>query len=191
MRGWLQKVWSKPVVRKGLIAGGAAVLVYTLFGFLALPAILKSILSKTLSETLHRKAAIREVRVNPLEFSATIRGLSISERDAPGTWVSFEEVFANFQLASVIRGGPVLSEIRLYRPYVNIERRPDGTYNFTDLIEEFITIRKKRVEESSQLKYSFNNIQVIDGSIDFDDGPKKTHHGVRRIQVAVPFLSNL
>jgi len=113
MPGWLQKVWSKPVVRKGLIAGGAAVLVYILFGFLALPAILTSVLSKTLSETAHRKAAIREVRVNPLELSATIRGLSISERDAPGTWVSLEEVFANLQLASVIRGGPVLSEIRL------------------------------------------------------------------------------
>ena len=190
MKG-LESVRSKPMVRKGLIAVGVAVLVYTLFGFLALPPILKSVLSKTLSETLHRKAAIREVRVNPLELSATIRGLSISERDAPGTWVSFEEVFANLQLASVVRGGPVLSEIRLYRPYVNIARRPDGSYNFTDLIEEFITIRKKRVEESSQLKYSFNNIQVIDGSIDFDDGPKKTHHGVRRIQVAVPFLSNL
>ncbi|MCP2500813.1 MAG: DUF748 domain-containing protein [Deltaproteobacteria bacterium] len=190
MKG-LEYVRSKPMVRKGLIAVGVAILVYTLFGFLALPTILKSVLSKTLSETLHRKVTIREIRLNPFVLSATIRGLSISERDAPGTWVSLEEVFANLQLASVIRGGPVLSEIRLYRPYVNIVRRPDGSYNFTDLIDEFIAIRKKRVEESSQLKYSFNNIRVIDGSIDFDDGPKKTHHGVRKIQVAVPFLSNL
>ena len=49
---WLESIWSKPMVRKGLIAGGAR-LVYTLFGFLALPTILKSVLSKTLSETLH------------------------------------------------------------------------------------------------------------------------------------------
>ena len=64
MPGGLQKVWSNPFVRKGLIAGGGAVLVYTLFGFLALPAILKSVLSKTLTETLHRKAELREIRVN-------------------------------------------------------------------------------------------------------------------------------
>ncbi len=191
MPGWLQKVWSKPVVRKGLIAGVAVLLVYTLFGFLALPLILKSVLSKSLSETLHRKATIREIRVNPFELSVSVRGLAISERDAPGTWISAEEIFANLQLASVIRGGVVLGEVRLSRLYVNILRRQDGSYNFTDLIDQFLKTRKKRVEESNQLKYSFNNIQILDGSVDFDDGPKKTRHEIRGIRVGIPFLSNL
>ncbi|HEX8041969.1 DUF748 domain-containing protein [Candidatus Deferrimicrobium sp.] len=185
---WLEYVWSKPIVRKGTIAAGAVVLVYTLFGFLGLPTILKSVLSKNLSETLHRKTEIRDVRVNPLELSVSIRGLTISERDAPGTWISAAEVSANLQLASVIRGGPVLSEIRLSRPKVNVVRRPDGSYNFTDLIDEFT---KKPAKESKPLKYSINNIQIVDGSIDFDDGPKKTRHEVRGINVAIPFLSNL
>ena len=188
MPGWLQKVWSKPVVRKGLIAGGAVLLVYTLFGFLALPLILKSVLSKSLSEALHRKATIREIRLNPFELSVSVRGVAISERDAPGSWISAEEIFANLQLASVIRGGPVLSEIRISRPYVNIVRRPDGTYNLTDLIDEFT---KKPAKESKSLKYSFNNIQIADGSIDFDDGPKKTRHEIRGIRIGIPFLSNL
>ena len=101
-----------------------------------------------------------------------------------------EEIFANL-LASVIRGGPVLSEIRLSRPYLNIIRRQDGSYNFSDPIEEFSNKREKRREEERLLKYSFNNIQIIGGSIDFDDGPKKTRHEVRGIRIAVPFLSNL
>jgi uncharacterized protein involved in outer membrane biogenesis/flagellar motor protein MotB len=185
---WLEHLRSKPMVRKGVIAGGAAVLVYILFGFLALPPILKPVLSRTLSETLHRKAELHDIRVNPLELSVSVRGLTISERDAPGTWISAGEVFANLQLASVIRGGPVLSEIRLSRPYVNIVRRPDRSYNFTDLIDEFT---KKPAKGSKPLKYSINNIQIVDGSIDFDDGPKKTHHAVRGIQIGVPFLSNL
>ena len=185
---WMERVRSKPAVRKGLIAGGAAVLVYTLFGFLALPPILKSVLSKSLTGTLHRKTTLREIRINPLELSISIRGLTISERDAPGTWISMAEVFANLQLASVVRGGPVLGEILLSRPYVNIVRRPDGTYNFTDLIDEFT---KKPAKESKPLRYSINNIRIVDGSVDFDDGPKKTRHAVRGINVAVPFLSNL
>ena len=187
MKG-LEYVRSKPAVRKGLIAGGAAVLVYILFGFLALPPILKSVLSKSLTETLHRKAGVQEIRVNPLDLSVSVRGLTISERNAPGTWISAAEVFANLQLASVVRGGPVFSEIRLSRPYVNIVRRPDGSYNFTDLIDEFT---KKPAKEGKPLKFSINNIQIVDGSIDFDDGPKKTRHEVRGIHVAVPFLSNL
>ncbi len=187
MKG-LEYVRSKPAVRKGLIAGGAAVLAYILFGFLALPPILKSVLSKSLSETLHRKAGIQDIRVNPLELSVSVRGLTISEREAPGAWISAGEVFANLQLASVIRGGPVFSEIRLTRPYVNIARRPDGSYNFTDLIDEFT---KKPAKESKPLKFSINNIRIADGSIDFDDGPKKTRHEVRGIHLAVPFVSNL
>jgi uncharacterized protein involved in outer membrane biogenesis len=185
---WLEHVRSKPMVRKGLIAGGGAVLVYTLFGFLALPPILKPVLSRTLSETLHRKAEIRDIRINPLELSVSVRGLTISERDAPGVWISAAEVFANLQLASVVRGGPVFSEIRLSKPFVNIARAPDGSYNFTDLIDEFTKIPAKG---SKPLKYSFNNIQIDGGSIDFDDGPKKTHHAIRGIRIAVPFISNL
>ncbi|HSE15109.1 MAG TPA: DUF748 domain-containing protein, partial [Candidatus Deferrimicrobium sp.] len=185
---WLEIVRSKPAVRKGLIAGGAAFLVYTLFGFFALPHILKPVLSKNLTETLHRKTTLHDIRVNPLELSISVLGLAIAERDAPGTWVSASEIYANLQLASAIRGGPVLGEIRLSRPYVNIVRLPDGSYNFSDLIEEFT---RKPEKKSKPLKYSFNNIQIVDGSIDFDDGPKKTHHAVRGIQLAVPFLSNL
>jgi uncharacterized protein involved in outer membrane biogenesis len=190
MKG-LEYVRSKPTVRKVLIAVGVAFLVYTLFGFLALPAILKSVLSKTLSETLHRKATVREIRVNPFDLSVSVRGLAISERGAPGTWISAEEIFANLQLASVFRGGPVLSEARLSRPFVNILRRKDGSYNISDLIEEFGKKREKRKEEDRLLKYSINNIRIVDGSIDFDDGPKKTRHEVRGIQVGIPFVSNL
>ena len=40
------------------------------------------------------------------------------------------------------------------------------------------------------MKLSLNNIRIFDGSIDFDDAPKKTHHAVRGIQVGIPFLSN-
>ena len=165
-----------------MIAGGAAILVYTLFGFLALPPSSNPSFQRTLSESLHRKTEVHDLRVNPFDLSASVRGLTISERDGAGTWVSAAEVFANLQLASVIRGGPVLSEIRLSRPHVNIVRRPDGSYNFTDLIDEFT---KKPAKKSKPLKYSFNNIQVVDGSMDFDDGPKKTRHEVRGIQVAV------
>ncbi|MBS1244092.1 MAG: flagellar motor protein MotB, partial [Deltaproteobacteria bacterium] len=189
MPGWPRQVWSKPVVRKGVIAAVVAVLVYTLFGFLALPPILKSVLSKTLSETLHRKAELRDIRVNPLDLSVSVRGLVISERDAPGTWISAEEVFANLQLASVFQGGAVLSEVRVTRPFVNIVRRKDGAYNFSDLIEEF-TKKRAETKEGRLLKLSLNNIRIVDGSIDFDDAPKKTHHAVRGIQVGIPFLSN-
>jgi len=186
--GRLSDIRTMPSCRKWLVAGAAAVCVYALFGFFALPAILKSVLQKSLAEALHRKSTVREIRVNPFSLSAALRGLEISERNGQGTWISTEEIFANLELASAIRGGPVLSEVRLTKPSVTIVRRPEGTYNFTDLLEEF---SRKPEKNSKPFKYSINNIRIVDGRIDFDDGPKNTRHVVAGIQLSVPFVSNL
>ena len=188
MKERVSSILSNPAYRKGMIAGLIVLVAYTLFGFFGVPAILSSILPKMLSEELSRKVTIREIRFHPYELSVSVRGLEIAERGAKGTWISAEEVFANLQLASILRGGPVLSEVRLLRPYVNIVRRPDGRYNFMDLIEKYTKIPTK---ETKPLKFSFNNIQLVDGRIDFDDGPKKTRHEIRGIHLSLPFLSNL
>ncbi len=179
---------SLPSYRKWLLAIVAAVGVFTLIGFFALPAILKPVLRDAIAEALHRKTVIREVRLNPFALVVSVLGVEISERDTPEKWVSAEEIFANLELASVIRGGPVLREIRIRKPYVSIVRRPDGSYNFTDIMEE---LAKKPKQESKPLKFSFNNIQLIDGHVDFVDGPKGIRHVVQGIQVSVPFVSNL
>ena len=185
---WLYEIRSKAGFRKAAIAGLAVVLAYALFGFLVLPGILKNVLSGKLSEILHRTVAVREIQVNPFDLSVTIRDFSIGERGGTGTWISAGEIYANLQWASVYRGGPVLREVRLIRPYVKIDRMPDGTYNFSDLIEEFT---RKPEKESKPIKYSLNNIRIVDGSVDFDDGPKQTRHEIREIRIAIPFLSNL
>jgi uncharacterized protein involved in outer membrane biogenesis len=185
---WLSAVRSRPAFRKGLIAGLIIVVSYSLFGYFGLPAILESVLPRTLSDTLHRKTTIREIRFDPFKLSLSIRGLEIGEREGKGTWISVKEMFANIQFASIFRGGPVLGEIRFIKPYVNIVRHADRTYNFTDLIE---IIMKRREDKSKRLKYSLNNIEVIDGGVYIDDGPKKVHHEVRNIHLAIPFLSNL
>ncbi len=185
---WVAGIRSLPSFRKWLLAAAAAVGVFTLFGFFALPAILKPVAVNALSKALHRNTAIREIRVNPYALAVAVRGLSISERDGSGTWISAEEIGANLEIASVFRRGPVLREVRIKKPYVNIVRRPDGSYNFSDLLEE---IGRKPEKESKPLKYSFNNIRLSDGRIDFLDGPKGVRHKMEGIQLSVPFISNL
>ncbi len=184
----LSEIRSKPLYRKALLCILAAIAFFTLFGFFGLPPILRAVLVKDLSGTLHREVRIREIRVNPFILSVTIRGLSISERGNPGTWISVGEIFANLQLASIYRGGPVLGELQVLQPYARIVRHPDGRYNFSDLVEEF---SRESVNKSKPLKYSLNNILIHGGSIDFLDGPKNARHEVRGIELSVPSFSNL
>ena len=59
----------------------AIFVVYVLFGFFALPPLIKWQLLKQLPITTKRHTAIEQVRFNPLVLSLTIRGLSLKEAD--------------------------------------------------------------------------------------------------------------
>ena len=109
--------------------------VFTLFGFFAVPPILKSVLIKKLSEGLHRQVSIQQVKVNPFMLSVTLRGFLVKEKNGRDAFISFDELYANLQSISIFKRGPVLSELKLTRPYVNIVRNEDGSYNFSDLME--------------------------------------------------------
>ncbi len=66
----------KPRAKKILIGLIIFFVVFTLVGFFALPPILKSILTKQLSENLHREVTIDQIKINPYTLSISVRGLT-------------------------------------------------------------------------------------------------------------------
>lgn len=166
--------------------------VYTLFGFLILPPILKSVLARKLSENLHREVAIAQIKTNPYTLSLTVRGFQVKDREHPETFLSFDELFINLQSFSALRMALILKEIRLTQPYLRIHRQEDGSYNFADLLEKKETAPpEKPAEKTKPFRFSLNNIRIESGSIDFWDGPKKTRHTVKELNIGIPFLSNI
>jgi len=77
----------------------AGLLVFTVFGSLLLPPIVRMIAEKQWSKHLDRAVTIQKVRLNPCQLSTTIRGLLIKDQDGTPL-VSWDEVYVNFQLAS-------------------------------------------------------------------------------------------
>ncbi|MBS3917788.1 MAG: DUF748 domain-containing protein [Deltaproteobacteria bacterium] len=178
----------KPRLKKILIGLVIFFVVFTLVGFFVIPPILKSILIKKLSENLHREVAITQIKVNPYALSLTVRGFQVKDRGSSERFLSFDELFVNLQSLSVLKFALVLKEIRLTNPYVKINRLSDMTFNFSDLIEKRTA---PPAEKGKPLRFSLNNIQLINGSIDFWDGPKQTKHSVNELNIGVPFISNI
>jgi uncharacterized protein involved in outer membrane biogenesis len=164
--------------------------VFTLFGFFGLPPILKSILTKKLSENLHRQVTIKQIKINPYALSVTVRELMITDRGSSETFVSCEEIFLNLQSLSALRMALILKEIRLTKPFIKITRHQDMSYNFSDLIEKKEP-KPPEKEKPTPLRFSLNNIKIENGSIDFFDEPKQTKHTIRELNIGVPFLSNI
>jgi len=177
--------------KAGLWLGGTAAVI-AVTGFLILPAVLRPVLEKKMSEALHRRVSVRSVYFNPFALSFALKGVAIGHRDGSGVMVSFDEFYVNLQAMSLVRRGLIVSGVRLVKPYVNVARNKDLTYSFTDLLAQSAApVREKEEKPREPFRFSINNIEVKDGSADFLDGPKDTRHTVRNVNLSVPFLSNL
>ena len=86
------------------------VLLYTVFGFLVLPLIVRAVAARRLASELNREVTIKSVRINPYSFSCAIRGLLIKDRDGE-PFVSWDNVYVNFQLASFLGKPWVFKEV--------------------------------------------------------------------------------
>lgn len=164
--------------------------IFTLVGFFVLPPILKSILVKQLSQNLHREVTISQIKINPYTLSVTARGLLVKDRESSDTFVSCEEIFLNLQSLSALRMALILKEIRLTKPFINVIRHTETSFNFSDLIEKKESAPPVK-EKPKPLRFSLNNIKIEDGSIDFIDEPVKTKHTIRELKIGIPFLSNI
>ncbi|MBU3946750.1 MAG: DUF748 domain-containing protein [Proteobacteria bacterium] len=174
--------------KKIIIGTLVFIIVYTIFGFLILPAVLRSVLTKNLSENLHRTVSIKEIKTNPYIISARIKGLAIKDQQNQKTFASVSELYVNIQIESLLKRALVIEEISISKPYVNITRKTQQLYNFSDLIKED---GKKADTKKEPFRFFIGNIQVSDGRIDFMDSPKNKQHEVKDIAFALPFLSNM
>lgn len=175
--------------KKVTIALGLCFVILMASSYFLVPPILKSILMKKLSESLHREVTVERIHFNPFTLALTVQGFGIRERGGTDSFVSFQELFVNLQILSVARQALVLDEVRLVKPSVRIQRNADGSYNFSDLLVKKPEEEKK--EPGKPFLFSLNNIRIIDGRLEFMDSPKNTKHVAENIQAGIPFLSNM
>ncbi|MCU0806131.1 MAG: hypothetical protein MUF79_13765, partial [Burkholderiales bacterium] len=74
-----------------------------ILGFLVAPPIVKSKAEEILTRELGRATTIEKVSINPFAPSATIRGLSVKEKDGTTTALAFEELYVRASYTSLFR----------------------------------------------------------------------------------------
>lgn len=166
------------------------IIVYTITGFLIMPPVAKWLLAKNLSEQLHRDVSIRKIKMNPYKLSASVMGFVMKNRADPDNFLSFDELYVNLQAASVYKKGLILKEVTISGPYINIIRKEDSLYNFSDILESEGGDEDDAAPGTEPFRFSVNNIRILNGSADFLDGPKDTAHTIRELTVTIPMISN-
>lgn len=163
---------------------------YSVVGFFVTPPILKGQLEAKLSQALRRPVSVEAVRVNPFVPSLSVRGLAVREREGDALFAGFEELYVNVAAwSSLVRLAPVVEELSLAKPVLNVRRDADRRYNFQDLLE-----RPKSTEtrdEGGIPRFALFNIRVTDGRVEFDDRATGARHALTGIRLGVPHLSSL
>lgn len=130
---WLNSL--SPRRRKVVLWGVGLLLFYTLAGFFIAPPIVRSVAAKQISKELNREVTIAKVKLNPFTMSATIRGFLIQDTDGK-PFISWDEVYANFEFWSLFTGTYIFKEINTTHPYARVQVNPDRSLNFSDILEK-------------------------------------------------------
>lgn len=120
-------------LKKIAIIAAIILALYALFGFFALPRLLKPKLVEAISGYTGRPVTLGKVSANPFALSATLRDFNLADRDEERL-IAFNKLYINFEVSSLFRGGYVFSEIRVSSPYLRFLNRADGSVNFEDIM---------------------------------------------------------
>jgi len=174
--------------RRIAIITAAALLSGLLFTAFILPVIVRNQLEKQLAIATDRSCTVSKVYINPLNWSAEVVGLKLTEKKSTAAFVSFSSLKLKVSPASVWRLAPVISGLKISSPYVHLLRSAPNNFNFTDILEKH---SKKKAGEPA--RFSLNNIVIENGRIEFDDNAlsKPVRNNIDRLGVQIPFISNI
>jgi uncharacterized protein involved in outer membrane biogenesis len=172
-----------PLIVPAVLA--AAVVLYALIGYFVAPGLVRDKLQQALGEELSRPVRVERVEIRPFALAATVHGLAIDQPDGKPL-LRVEAIEADASIASLWHRAPVVDALRVVRPHLSVARTGATRYDVSDLLDKWMA-----PSPGPPAKYSLNNIEVVEGRIDFDDRPMRRAHRAEAIRVGVPFLSSL
>ena len=162
-----------PRVRKDLRWFAGAFLGYTLAGFFLLPPLLKWQLEQRLPGLTQRQATVREVTVNPLTLSLTVRGLALTEPDGR-PFVSWDELYVDFQASSLVRWAWTFTEIRLVKPVGEVIVFQDGRLNFANLLPSPTHAPSPASRPPTIPRVNIFRLEITNGFVAFEDRTRRS-----------------
>lgn len=183
----LRQLSGKPAFRRTAIGLVIFIVFIGLFGYFALPGIIKSQAEKIISEKLNRQTTIGQVEVSPYAMRLTLRDVNMMEPEGDVKFAGFDALTVNLSIQSLFRFAPVVEQLQVSAPYVHLVRKDDTHYNIDDIIE----LINSQPPSPEPARFSVFNIEIDKGHIEFDDRPAKTVHKVTDLKIGVPFVSSL
>jgi outer membrane protein OmpA-like peptidoglycan-associated protein len=166
---------------------GAGVALFGLVGFFGMPLLLRHVMTRQVAAALHRPVSVGAISVNPYTLTVEIKQLQIGERATSHPFVEIGHLHITASWASLFRLALVVKALRIERPALHLVRMADQRFNVSDLLD-----RATAADTSRQpFRFAVSNLQLTDGTVQFDDQVLGERHTVEHVQLGVPVITNL
>ena len=146
----------------------ALVLLYTAFGFLLAPRLVRSAIEERGSAALKRPVTVAAVEINPLILAVTVRGLAVAEPGG-GQLLGWETLYVRLAPWKALAGDVGLAELVLTRPSARLGLDATGRLNIQDLVDGDPAAPAPAKEEKQALGLALDRLEVLEARLVFTD----------------------
>jgi hypothetical protein len=186
---WPSSMANRSRGAKWTLGIGISLTIYTLVGFLLLPAIIKSQMLKRLPALTKRTVSVQQVNLNPFALTLIIRGFALKETNGD-VFCSFDELSADLQFVSIFKRVFVFKEIRVKKPFGSVIFQQDGKFNFSNLLSALPPETRTKLETQELPYFVVEQLNIDDGGLIFDDSHRKFLLKLSQIDLSLKGLSN-
>ena len=169
------------------------VALYSILGFWGVPYYIKNVATEQFDQKYNLTLLPGKITFNP--FSFTLRSDSTTLSEQEGKNIAYlKHLEFNFAAIPLLRMDLVCNKVKIDSPSINLIRHANGTYNISSLLPDI----GEASDETGMMGFSglpflfsLNNISITNGTLVFDDQPKKKIHKIQEIDLQLPTLSNI
>ncbi|MDD5478143.1 DUF748 domain-containing protein [Rhodoferax sp.] len=169
------------------VVGSLAVL--WLLSWLVVPPLLKSQLQSRLGEQLGRTVTVGQVDFKPWTLELTLQDVAVAHASNASPQASFQRLYVNMELQSLLRLAPVVDALELNGLQLNLTHTGGGHYDVDDVLARLAAQPSQPTD--SPLHFALYNLVLSDAAVLFTDTPHHSVHRLSRLNLSVPFVSNL
>lgn len=145
------------------------ILFYTLFGFIAVPLILKPQIIDIVSKETNAKLEIDSIFFNPFAFYLNVSGLKLSDKNDKEL-VYIKEIHVNLEVYSLINSAIHVRKFILEEPRISLVLDKDKKINFTQITKNDTSKIEEDTNATSEMpRIILDSISVIKGSMNYED----------------------
>lgn len=194
MLAFLDKIkFGTPLLRRIVFWLLTSFAAYTLFGFFAVPPILKAVLVSQVRDNLKREASVADIQFNPLTLRLEVSDLHIKNLKEEGDLLSLGHMEVAPGASSIWELAPVVSYLNLDGLNINVTFYGNGEYSISDLLGTPNEAAQPQPEEKKGAVFPFAlyGFEMTNSKITFDDRPRAKKHVISDIHLRVPFTSSI